>query len=157
MIIIGLIIPVLFRDSFLYIIGDTLTVFFYFLLPVLVGIWESLIVGISIPLSRFLLKLQMFKPVDLLFFIMLGNMSLIVVFSLLYNKGRWVGLIGILLGTLTRYLIISQSTVKLIKGYQIVYFDSIALFFATLLGGILAFITIPQLEKERKKGNELFR
>jgi hypothetical protein len=132
-----------------------MTVFFYFLLPVLVNIWESLIIGISVPILEFLLKIQIPNPISLLFFIILGDVSLMVVFFLLYSKGKLVSFIGILLGTLTRYLIISQSTVKLTKSN--IYFDSTALFFATLFGGILAFIAIPQIEKERKKGNELFR
>jgi peptidoglycan/LPS O-acetylase OafA/YrhL len=120
-----------------------------------VNIWEGLIVVISLPLLDFLLKIRV-PPINLLFFIILGDISLILVFFLLYSRGRVVNFVGILLGVLARYLIISQSAAKIITDNHL-YFESNTLLFATLLGGILAFIAIPQLEKEQKKRNELSR
>jgi len=155
LILIGLVVSILFRGPFSYAIGDAIIVFFYFLLPILVNIWEGLIVVISLPLLDFLLKIRV-PPINLLFFIILGDISLILVFFLLYSRGRVVSFVGILLGVLARYLIISQSAAKIITDNHL-YFESNTLLFATLLGGILAFITIPQLEKEQKKRNELSR
>ncbi|MGB9682702.1 MAG: hypothetical protein ACP5RW_01620 [bacterium] len=155
LILAGLVVSVLFRGPFSYAVGDTIIVFFYFLLPVLVNIQEAIIVGISLPILDFLLRIRV-PPRNLLFFIILGDLSLILVFFFLYNRGRTVSFIGVLLSSLARYLIISQSTTKLMKSEHL-YFNSTTLFFATLLGGILAFVAIPQLEKELKKRNELSR
>lgn len=152
-----LLISILFKTPRVESIRDMLTVFIYFLTPLMVENWWSLTIGILVPLLRFLFKLQVYNPASIIFFVILGDVSLIFIFSLLYNKGRWVSFIGIILGSLTRFLIISRSVSKLVDNYSNIYIINMNLLWFTIFGGILAFTAIPQIEKELRMRNELHR
>ncbi|MGC8971786.1 MAG: hypothetical protein ACP5K2_06260 [bacterium] len=153
----SLLISILFRAPVVEAVRDMLTVLIYFLTPIIIKNYWCLIVGVLVPLLRFLIKLQVYNPTSVLFFIILGDVSLISISSLLYNKGRWVSFIGIILSSLTRFLVVSRSVSRLIDNHSNTYITSMNLLWFTILGGILAFIAIPQVEREIETKNELYR
>lgn len=145
-----------------YIVGSAVNAVLL-LAAYLCGAFYGVSIAILTPISALLLG--QLKPILAPFipFIMIGNLILVVCFSLLCMKGVWGQYLGIITAAFLKFIFLYTSVAKLIYIFKInlpapaVKSLSAAMgitqFFTALIGGIIAIALIRVLDNKLKASN----
>lgn len=114
-----------------------------YLSALLVGGWGGIIVGICTPVIAFIRGILPPPLGPVVPFIVLGNGILVVIFSLLKEKNK---ILGIILASLVKYLVLYAAVNYVVDvPVKIAQIMGLPQLFTAILGGVIALITYKAL------------